>query len=307
MHGRHSSIAGLPQRCNESPNGVRTASPSIVPDMTFSAQVGSRVVRSVVLALLLVAGWRQEAAAQTAGTQVTSTTRLATRVQLNAAATQFDQFAASTAYSERTRARARAEAVAIRRRLADGDFRVGDRITLRVEGQQAAGGIAPVADTVTVLEGRVLTIAGYRQVSVAGVLRAELETKLRTELEDYFRTATVIARPLMRVAVFGSVTRPGYLSVPMETSLDQLLTFAGGPAATADMQKVKLMRADTVLLSPEAVVSAVSEGRTLDAIGVMDGDALVVPLAGPPWDRNATLQIVGLFLTPLLTIFVVQR
>lgn len=245
------------------------------------------------------------ARAQSSASSVTVATRLASRTQLDAAATQFDQYAASSAYSERTRARARIEAAAIRRRIAEGDFRVGDRIALRIEGLQAPGTQTPT-DTVTVLDGRMITIPGYRQVSLAGVLRSELEGKLRTELADYVQRATVIARPLMRVAVFGSVGRPGYVSVPAETSLDQLLSLAGGPSATAAVEKITLVRADTVLLKPEAIVSAVAEGRTLDALGVLDGDALVVPVSGPPWDRNATLQIVGLFLTPLLTIFVLR-
>jgi protein involved in polysaccharide export with SLBB domain len=262
--------------------------------------------RSLFAALAVAAAVRPSlASAQAPGASVTVATRLASRAQLDAAATQFDQFAASSAYSERTRSRARSEASAIRRRISEGDFRVGDRIALRIEGLQNPGTPTPT-DTVTVLDGRVITIPGYRQVSLAGVLRSELEGRLRTELADYVQRATVIARPLMRVAVFGSVTRPGYVSVPAETSLDQLLSLAGGPSATAAMEKLTLVRADTVLLKPDAIVTAVAEGRTLDALGVLDGDALVVPVAGPPWDRNATLQIVGLFLTPLLTIFVLR-
>lgn len=231
---------------------------------------------------------------------VTSASRLATRPQLDAAAVQFEQFAASSAYSERTRARARVEAATIRRRISEGDFQVGDRIAIRIEGNPI------LTDTVTVLDGRLITLTGYRQVSLAGVLRSELEAKLRLDLADYIVNTTVTARPLLRVAVFGNVGRPGYHSVPAETSIDQLVSLAGGPSSTADMQKLKVVRGEEVMLEPADVLTAVAEGLTLDRLGFVDGDALVVPLASPPLDRNARLQIVGLFLTPLITIFLVR-
>ncbi|MCC7001355.1 MAG: SLBB domain-containing protein [Gemmatimonadaceae bacterium] len=231
---------------------------------------------------------------------VSSSSRMATRTQLDAAAAQFEQFAASSAYSERTRARARVEATTIRRRISDGDFRVGDRIAVRIDGSPG------LTDTVTVLDGRLITLAGYRQVSLAGVLHAELEAKLRLDLADYIVNTTVTARPLLRVAVFGNVGRPGYLSVPGETSIDQLVSLAGGPTSTADMQKLKVVRGEEVMLEPAEVLEAVAEGQTLDGLGFVDGDALVVPLGSPPLDRNGRLQIVGLFLTPLITIFLVR-
>lgn len=232
--------------------------------------------------------------------RVTSTSRLATRTQLDASATQFDQYASSSAYSAGTRARARAEAAAIRRRLSEGDFRIGDLIELRIDA------VPGVNDTVTVLEGRRINVRGYRQVSLAGVLRSELESKLQLDLADYIRNTTVSARPMVRVAVFGTVARPGYISVPVEVSLDQVLMLAGGPAATAAVEKTRLMRTDEVILNADEFLAAVASGKTLADLGVLDGDALVVPPGELPWDRNATLQIVSLFLTPLLTIFVLR-
>ena len=223
------------------------------------------------------------------------------RDQLEAAAVQFDRLAASTAYSDRTRASARIHASQVRRRLADGDFRVGDRMIITV------GGSVVVTDTVTVLEGRRIAVQGIRQVSLEGVLRSELERKLLADLTEVVRNATVTARPLVRMAVFGSVTSPGYLSVPSETTLDHVLTLAGGPMATAAPGRTTLVRGDTVLLARDQVTLAVVNGRTLGDLGVRDGDALMVPPQDLPWDRNTTLQIVTLLLAPILTIFVVRR
>lgn len=227
--------------------------------------------------------------------------RLATRPELESAAIAFDRLAASTAYSERTRANARAHAVFVRNRLAEGDFNIGDRIEVLV------GGEVPFADTVTVRDDRRILLSGIREVSLTGILRSELQLKLRADVVEVVRNATVSARPMMRVAVFGSVTSPGYLSVPGETTVDELLTLSGGLVATAAADKSTIVRADTTLLTRLGVRTAIAEGRTLNALGLRDGDALVVPAQSTPWDRTATLSIVTLFLAPLIAIFAVGR
>ena len=231
---------------------------------------------------------------------VSPSSRMATRAELESAAAEFDQLAASTAYSEPIRGRARGQAVAIRRRLTDGDFRVGDRIVLRIEGQ------LDVDDTMTVLDGLRVPVPRFRQVSLAGVLRSELELRLRTELTDVVRNATVTARPLMRLAVLGSVTRPGYLSVPSETTVDALLMLAGGPLPVAAVNEMNITRADTVLFKAAATRSALTQGLTVGQLDLTDGDALFVPLK-ERWDRAAVLQMVGLAVTLLTTFALLQQ
>lgn len=229
-----------------------------------------------------------------------SAARSGTRTDLEARAVELDQLAASPAYSERTRSRALSQSAAIRARLVTGDFRAGDQIILVIEGQ------LPLDDTLTVLDGSRLQVPNYRTISLSGVLRSELETKLRTEITDIVKNSTVSVRPLIRLAVFGAVAAPGYLSVPSETTLDDLIMRAGGPTATAEIDKLRLVRADTVLARASAIRSAVAEGRTVGALDLTDGDALFVPESGAPWDRGAVLQTAGFVLT-LLTIFVLRR
>lgn len=248
---------------------------------------------SITFALLLLALPAVAAAAQDAVRR--PVLRAATRADLESAAAELDQLAASTAYGERLRASARTRASALRVRLTDGDFRPGDKILVVIEGQLA------VSDTLAVLEGLRLPVPGFRAVSLAGVLRSELEAKLRTELTDVVRNATVTARPLIRLAVFGAVAQPGYLSVPAETTLDELLMLAGGPNADAGADRMKLTRADTILAGSPAIRAALSEGRTVGALDLTDGDVLQVPLNGPPWDRNAVIQFTG-FLLSIVTI-----
>ena len=256
-----------------------------------------RTLRLATIATMLLASARAGAQSAT----VSPTSRMATRAELESAAAEFDQLAASTAYSEPIRGRARGQAVAIRSRLTEGDFRVGEQIVLRIEGQLT------VNDTVTVLDGLRVLVPQFRQVSLAGVLRSELELRLRTELAEVVpRNLTVTARPLMRLAVLGSVTRPGYLSVPSETTVDALLTLAGGPLSTAALDEMNLTRADTVLLKAAATRSAITQGLTVGQLDLTDGDALIVPLR-ERWDRAAVLQIVGLVVTLVSTFTLLQQ
>ncbi len=226
--------------------------------------------------------------------------RGATRDELTAAAGVAERLATSAAYSERTRARARGAAQAIRLRLTDGDFRVGDQVRVDITGP------VPVNDTLAVRDSLILEIPGIRRVRLHGVLRSEIETTLLREVREVVRDANVTARPLVRVAVFGLVTQPGYFSVVPETRIDELITLAGGPAGEAATDRLQLMRGDTLLLDGTRVQLAISRGETLDALGVQEGDALRVPQRAAPWDRASTLQIVTMLVTPLLTLFAVQ-
>lgn len=252
---------------------------------------------ALALALLVSTSDPAKAQPTTSSPVSVADARNATRDELEVAAIQFDRLASSTAYSDALRAKARAKATAVRSRLTDGDFRVGDQLILRVEGSVA------VSDTVTVLDGRRINVRGIRQVSLDGVLRSELEHKLLSDLTEVVRNATVTARPLMRVAVFGSVLQPGFISVPRGITVDRVIMQAGGPAAVADMDKTTLVRGDTVLMRYDDLRLAIVAGTTLDQLGVQDGDALVVPQRGAPWDRGSVLQLVSLFMFPLLTIF----
>lgn len=227
--------------------------------------------------------------------------RRASRAELESALQLYERTDSSSAYSERTRARARAQAAAVRARLAAGDFRVGDRVQLRVVGPtQLVDSTLAVSDSLT------LDVPGIRSVSLNGVLRSELQSVLTRDLGEVVLQAQVTARSLLRVAVVGFVVTPGYLSVSSETLVDELITLAGGPAATAGIEKMQLVRGETVLMQGDQVTRAIAEGATLDALDVRDGDVLVVPPQAAPWDRAATLQIASFVLGPLITIFALR-
>lgn len=232
---------------------------------------------------------------------VSSSARLASRAELESVLREHESSAISTAYSARLRSRAREEASAVRLRLARGDFSVGDRIQLRVVGPTQL-----FNDTVTVGDSLIVAVPGIRQVRLYGVLRSELQSVLARDLGEVVKQVEVDAHPLLRIAVLGSVTTPGFRAVPSETLLDQLITRSGGPTSTAGMDRMQLVRGDTVLMEGAAVMAAIARGSTLDALDLRDGDVLVVPVQGAPWDRAAVLQIAFFFATPLLTLFLVR-
>ncbi len=258
--------------------------------------LSNRLILAVALLLVVPGATSRPLSAQA----VSSSSRTATRVDLERQLVSYEQLTASTAYSERTRSKARRETDAIRRRLSEGDFRVGDRVILRVDGSVS------ISDTVTVQDGVRITARGIRQIELAGVLRSELLVKVATEITEIVKNATVSVQPLTRVAIFGAVVNPGYHSVTFDTTIDQLLSLAGGPAVNAAPDKMRLMRADTVLMSGREVTTAIAEGRTVEALDLREGDVLDVLRGTQPWDRSNTLQIVSVVLSPIITFLLLR-
>ena len=256
--------------------------------MTFQCKLNFGLALAIVAAF----GSSTTAGAQAAGP---SAEWAPTRDVLTAEVERYRQLAASPAYSEATRAKASRYVVQLERRLQDGDLRAGDRLMLQVTGS------VPVNDTLTVLDGRIIELPRFGSLSVAGVLRSELEVKVRECVGATVRDATVSVRPLVRIAVYGSVGAPGYQAVPLETRIDDLLMLAGGPTAEADPNRMRVMRGDAVVLEPLDVLAAIADGHTVGRLGLEEGDRLMLEVRTPPWDRATTRQIVGLFAFPIIT------
>ena len=221
--------------------------------------------------------------------------------------TQLDALAGSTAYSERARARSAQEAANIRRRLSEGDFRVGDRIYIEIEGSIPEGieGAAPtlsdLQDTVTVFEGARINVRNIGEISLVGVLRSELQNRVNTAVNEVILNSRALTRPLVRVAVFGSVGRPGYYNIPLETRLDNLIMLAGGPTIDAATGNMRMVRGDTVVLDAAEVRSMITDGAVIGAMGLQEGDQLIVERGAQRLDRQQTLQFTFLFLSPIIS------
>jgi hypothetical protein len=166
--------------------------------------------------------------------------------------------------------RRRAEAAAIRARLRDGDFRVGDAIVLSVVN------VPQFSDTFPVRAGRVLELPEVAPIPLSGVLRSELQPHLRRQIGRYVINPTVEAYTLVRVAVAGAVARPGFYEVRPDAPLSEAVMSAGGLSTDADAAKMSVRRAGQVVMSPSAVRSYVAMGATLDDLNIRPGDELHV-------------------------------
>ena len=195
----------------------------------------------------------------------------ATRAALEEAVSRFENAARSQAYSEELRGRARSEAAAIRQRLAEGDFEVGDRVVLLVRGQ------AELSDTFVVGPGRLLELPQVGGIYLRGVLHSELEAYLTEQLDRYIREPVVHARALIRISILGSVTRPGYYLLPAETPVADALMLVGGPTPEAKVNVVWIERGSERIWEGEGLQIAIREGRTIDELNLRDGDQIVVP------------------------------
>jgi len=221
-----------------------------------------------------------------------------TRPQLEALVARLDSVAQSRAASGDQQVQARRDAARFRQRLADGDFQPGDRVLLRVEGEPQ------LTDTFTVEEGRLLRLPNIGELPLAGVLRAELEDHVRTRLAAFIKNPVVRARPLIRIAVIGEVTRPGFYLVPPTSQVEDAVMAAAGPTQNAKLAGLVVQRTDGEEWKGAALQQAMAEGRTLDELGIRSGDHLFVPRHG---DAARTVTLIAALVTIPATIFALTR
>jgi hypothetical protein len=171
----------------------------------------------------------------------------------------------------------------LRDRLISGDFRAGDEILLRVEGEEGLSG------TFYVREGQLLSLPTLGDVSLRGVLHAELREHLVGEIGRFVRNPEVHATALVRIAVLGEVRNPGYYRLAADVPLSDALMAAGGPTADADLGHAVVRRNAAEVLAPRLLSQALSRGATLDQLDVRAGDELFVGQRHR-WNWQATLQ-----------------
>jgi polysaccharide biosynthesis/export protein len=192
----------------------------------------------------------------------------------------------STAYSARLRGQVDQAAEMIRRRLAEGDFQIGDRIVLQVEREP------DLSDTLTVRSGRIVSVPVVGDVSLQGVLRSELEEHLTTHIARFVREPRVHAQSLIRISVHGEVESPGFYVVPADVLVTDALMMAGGPTREANLTNLRIERGSSAIWEGSLLQDAVIQGRTLDQLNIQAGDRLMVPLEvrRSGWD---TFQIIA--------------
>ena len=196
-----------------------------------------------------------------------------TRPELTELLDWFERSAQSPAYSDELRARADREASNVRTRLVEGDFQVGDRVPIIVDGEPE------LSDTFTVEQGRVLRFGEMGTVDLAGVLRYELDDRLLEFMSRFVLVPSLSSQPLIRVTIEGAVGAPGFYNVPSETPIADVIMVAGGPLTSARIQDLRIERGSVIIWSGDDVRRALAEGRTLDQMSLRAGDTIILPQA----------------------------
>lgn len=192
------------------------------------------------------------------------------------------------------------QAAAIRQRLRDGDFQVGDRIVLTIFSDAAH------TDTLVVRAGRVIDLPGKAVLPLYGVLRSELKDRVTVEILKYVKAVQVDVTPLTRIGVLGEVARPGYFALRSDIPITDAIMFAGGPTATADIDQTVVRRASREYRSAQETRQAVAKGLTLDQFGFSPGDELVVGRQRQ-WINPSTTAVAGLLASLAAIVFAVHR
>jgi len=196
---------------------------------------------------------------------------MVSRAEIQAALTEIDRALASSAYSSALRARKRGTADLLRDRLTEGDLRTGDQIQLSVLGVPSLSGTYDVTPT------RSIVVAGGLEIPVRGVLRSEIQAYLTTKLTAYVKNPFVTAKPLVRLSIFGSVGKPGFVNAPADLLLSKVITdYAGGPDNKAQFSKSQIRRNGRVVVDGAEFQDAIYKARTLDQLNVQAGDEINV-------------------------------
>jgi protein involved in polysaccharide export with SLBB domain len=261
----------------------------------------NRIYGAVIAVAVALVIARPAASQSTAGTATPSLLGLAaTRRGLEARAERLESTSVSTTQPAATRADAAREAAEIRRRLSEGDFRVGDRIVMVVEGEPT------LSDTFTVGPAIGLTLPAVGEIALSGVLRSELQPYLTRRLGESLRDPVVRAHAYIRLSITGSVARPGYYSVPADALLSDALMSAGGPTADAKLDKLRIERDGRRVWEGKQLQQAIAQGRTIDDAGLMAGDQYVVPGRGRTTTGDV-LRFGGFLLTIPVTVYTLTK
>lgn len=258
--------------------------------------------RTALVLLLLPAATATGAPAQAPNDWDTGRMQL-TRAELETLLARYDGTARSDAHSAEFRNRARFETALIRTRLREGDFQIGDQITLSVEGE------AQLTGDFVVTPQRTLSLPVIGEIPLEGVLRSELQAHVTEHLKNFIREPVVRSRSSIRLLISGHVGKPGYYLMDTESLLSDALMQAGGPGAGAELTAIRVERGAEPIWEGESLQRAIAEGRTMDQLSLRAGDHLVVPADTPSGMSTAARTLLTgvpallLALTSLMQIF----
>lgn len=225
---------------------------------------------------------------------------LNSRKEIEAQAAAAEASAISEDSSKAAREEARENAALLRERLAEGDFRVGDRLVIEIQADTA------VADTFVVRAGRMLALPGIPEVALRGVLRSEVDSFLTAQYARYVKQPSVKVSALVRLAVLGGVLKQGFYAVPSDLLVSDVIMVAGGPSGKADLEKTVILRGSDVLVKAPRVRTALRDGLTIDQLDIRSGDEIMIGEKKPgSWESK--LRIGALILGLAVSIYGTTR
>jgi SLBB domain len=168
------------------------------------------------------------------------------------------------------------EAFLLRTRLRDGDFEVGDRIAVKIEGPGLTA-----EDTLLVQAGRIVRLGQpMGDVSVAGVLRFEIQSLIAAQVDRMFLNEVVHVTPLLRLSISGAVRLPGTFHVRPDAPLSDVIMRNAGVDANADLRNVTIHRGTQTIWAKADVQSALNNGLTVEGLNLEPGDEIVIGARG---------------------------
>lgn len=250
-----------------------------------------RLGRAVLVAGLALQGPIALGAQDLIGTQ----RRQATRAELEQAIAAGEQ--AQAVAEPKTREKLAANVASLRQRLRNGDFAPGDRLYLTVLGDSA------LTDTFTVRQDQGLVLPNIPEISLRGVLDSELPGHLTKELSKYLKDPQVTATGLIRLSVMGAIGKPGFVTVPVDQLVTDVLMASGGPSQTGKFEDTYVKRGDKTHLNRSQFAEAVRTGKTVGDVSLRDGDEIFIPAATNTNKLTVWLPI----LTAATTIYWITR
>ncbi|MGQ0646173.1 MAG: polysaccharide biosynthesis/export family protein [Gemmatimonadaceae bacterium] len=195
--------------------------------------------------------------------------RQATRAELEQAIAATEL--AATKADPKTREKMADHVASLKQRLRNGDFAPGDRLYLTVLNDSS------LTDTFTVKTDQRLQLPNIPDISIRGVLDSELADHLKKELAKYIKEPQVTATGLIRLSIMGAIGRPGFMTVPVDQLVTDVVMGAGGPSQAGKFDDAYVKRADKTFLNDKQFAEAVRSGKSVGDISLRDGDEIYIP------------------------------
>ncbi len=124
-----------------------------------------------------------------------------------------------------------------------------------------------------------LAYLGFFQISSLVWAQEEKNAESRRNTSmDYYLSPGADNQLLIKVNVWGEVSKPGIVEVPDNTNLLSLLSMAGGPTENAKLSKVKIVRnfSENRIFTVN-VKDCVRNGKAEQIPMIKPGDTVIVP------------------------------